>query len=128
MAAKLLNCQPPSPVYALYLKGQRIHIEVEYLVSNLSFDLKEIGNIVHNVFSGILERQNLLCELYLHNFVFPTNTVWNPYHFVGDINLRAFQSYLQNEIQRERKWSCTNIPNSWKLYGFSQKLPLLSVY
>jgi hypothetical protein len=51
-------------------------------------------------FSSPQERRNLLCEFYLHNYLMSDNTMWNPNHFIGDVNLRAFLSVLENELKR----------------------------
>ena len=37
-------------------------------------------------------QQNFLCELYVHNFIMPLETQWNPLLYIGDIHLRALMS------------------------------------
>ena len=37
-------------------------------------------------------QKNLLCELYLHNFIIPQETKWNPLLYIGDVHLRALMS------------------------------------
>lgn len=44
--------------------------------------------------------RNLICDLYLHYYSFIMSIVWIPNHFIGDINLRAFQSVMENELKR----------------------------
>ena len=46
---------------------------------------------------------NLLYELFLHNLAVPDNRDWNPLPYVGDIQLRALMSWIQNEISRENQ-------------------------
>lgn len=41
--------------------------------------------------------KNLLCELYLHNYPIPVDTHWNPLMYIGNIQLKAFMSYIQNQ-------------------------------
>lgn len=41
--------------------------------------------------------KDLLCELYQHNFLLSPEKIWNPNPYVGDVQLRAFVSYLRNQ-------------------------------
>jgi hypothetical protein len=65
--------------------GQPHEIKLEDFVSiYLSVDMKD---------------QNLLCELYLYNFILPDNARWNPNPKVGDVQLRAFTSHILGLVQ-----------------------------
>lgn len=46
---------------------------------------------------------NLLCELYLHNFIIPQEIEWNPLLCIGDVHLRAFMSWMHNETNYDRQ-------------------------
>ena len=45
--------------------------------------------------------QNLLCELYLHEMVFPLDRHYNPTPHLGDVQLRDFYSFFNNHVQWE---------------------------
>ena len=47
--------------------------------------------------------KNLLCELYLHNLAMPNDTEWNSLLYIGDVQLRAVMSWMENEISREHQ-------------------------
>ena len=44
---------------------------------------------------------NLLCELYSFDFILEHDTLWNPNTLVGDIHLKYFMSFIQNQIKWE---------------------------
>lgn len=52
-------------------------------------------NVYHTLSSW---QNNFLCELYLHNFIIPQETEWIPLLYIGDVHLRAFMSWMHNEI------------------------------
>ena len=46
--------------------------------------------------------QNLLCEFYLHEMACPLDLHSNPSPYLGDVQLRAFASFVHNHVQWER--------------------------
>jgi hypothetical protein len=101
LALETLACRSPSPFYDLFLKEQWLRVHIERIVSYIPLDHKGTNKILCNMyFSSIPERRNLLCELYIHNYLLLSNTIRNPNHFVGDVNLREFMFVLENELKR----------------------------
>ena len=45
--------------------------------------------------------QNLLCELYLDEMACPMDSRSNPVPYLGDVQLRAFASFVNNHVQWE---------------------------
>ena len=43
----------------------------------------------------------MLFELYSFDSILERNTLWNPNTIVGDIHLRSFMSFIQNQIKWE---------------------------
>ena len=43
--------------------------------------------------------QHLLCELYMHDYILEIDQTFNPVPFVGDIQLRAFTSFVINQVK-----------------------------
>jgi hypothetical protein len=77
-----------------------VEIQIERIVLDMYVDHKRTGTTFCNrYFSSVLERRNLLSEFYIHNYLFHDNTDWNSNHFIGDVNLKAFLSILENEIK-----------------------------
>lgn len=48
--------------------------------------------------------RNSLCEFYLHGFLIPFEIEWNPLLYIGDIHLRSFMSWAENEANYGRQW------------------------
>ena len=46
-----------------------------------------------------LHRQHLMCELYIHDFILETKQKFNVGHFLGDIQLRDFLSFMLNQMK-----------------------------
>ena len=50
---------------------------------------------------SILIEQNLLCDFYLHEMAFPLDLHSNLAPYLGDVQLRAFASFVKNHVQWE---------------------------
>ena len=48
-------------------------------------------------------QQNLLCKLYVHNFVIPSETEWNHFLYIGDVYLKSLMSWMSNEENYDRQ-------------------------
>ena len=66
--------------------------------------------------------QNLLCELYLHVMTFPLDRYSNPTHFLGDVQLRDFSSFVSNHVQWERSFQNFLIMSPTLTFGFEVNL------
>jgi len=69
---------------------------------NVSFNNKPFQvEYIHGFIEAYRTCMNLekyfLYELYQHNFLLSLNKKWNPNLDVGDVQLRAFVSYLRNQ-------------------------------
>lgn len=102
LANQIITCRPPPRIYTIYLKEQ-------FLLFQLMMNLKDIdiGFRSAQEFYGLYQtlpswQQNLLCELYVHNFIIPIETQWNPLLYIGDIHLRALMSWMHNEANYDR--------------------------
>lgn len=47
--------------------------------------------------------KNSMCELYLHGYLIPIETEWNPLLYIGDIHLRALMSWVANKVNYGRQ-------------------------
>ena len=55
---------------------------------------KFLDTFIKSIFSD----QNFLCELFLHEREFPMDVHQNPIPYLGDIRLRAFNSFVTNHM------------------------------
>jgi hypothetical protein len=98
---ELMSCRSPSPVYTLFLKEQMVNFQLSRITRGLNPSL-QTPHELYAVFQSVpMALQNLLCELYVHNFAIPDNRDWNSLLYVGDVQFRAVMSWIQNEISRE---------------------------
>ena len=102
LADQALACRSPPRVYALYLKEQFLLFYLMLTLKNVNAEFK-----LAREFYGLYQtlppwQQNLLCELYVHNFVIPTETEWNPLLYIGDVHLKALMSWISNEENYDR--------------------------
>ena len=103
LADQALACRPPPRVYALCLKEKYIFLQLMLTLRNVNVEFKSAQE-----FYGLYQtlppwQQNLLCELYVHNFVIPTETEWNHLLYIGDVHLKAFMSWMSNEANYDRQ-------------------------
>ena len=87
-----LSCRPLPRFYALFLKEQFILFQLMLTLKDINAEFKSAQE-----FYGLYQtlpswQHNLLCELYLHNFIIPLETQWNPLLYIGDIHLRSLMS------------------------------------
>ena len=66
------------------------------------FEITTSAKFLEPFFGSNFEDQNLLCELYLHEMACPLDRHSNPIPFSGDVQLRAFASFVRNHAQWER--------------------------
>lgn len=98
MILELMQCRAPPRVYALYLKEQHLCFKLTHIVRELSPSFETTQEFYHAYQNFPATIKNLLCELYLHNYVVSYDTEWNPLLYIGDIHLKALMSWIQNEI------------------------------
>lgn len=95
--------RPPPRVYAMYLKEQFLLFQLMMTMRNIDCEFKSAQDF-YNVYQIVPSwKKNLLCELYLHNFIIPQETKWNPLFYIGDVHLRAFMSWMHNKTNYDRQ-------------------------
>ena len=55
--------------------------------------------LLESVQESDLHRQHLMCELYMHGFILEMEQKFNVGPFLGDIQLRAFVSFMLNQMK-----------------------------
>ena len=75
------------------LKEKKLNYQMNRIVKGLNSSLNTPHEFYYAFQQFLAVIKNLLCELYMHNLVFPNNREWNPLMYVvGDIQLREFMS------------------------------------
>ena len=91
-----MACRPPTHIYALFLHEkfllfcwESIHIEIIHEIEDpIQFlPILRIHDVVNH---------RLMCELYMHDYLFSDDQTFNPVPFVGDFHLKYFTSYTIN--------------------------------
>jgi len=84
----------PSRYYPLILHDRWAGFRLRQLAARQPHEVKQLDDFVNMYLSVEMKDHNLLCEIYLHNFILPDNARWNPNPGVGDVQLRAFTSHI----------------------------------
>ncbi len=101
-ADQAMAYRPPLRVYAMCLKEQFMLFQLMMTMRNIDCEFKN-GQDFYNVYQTFLScKKNLLCELYLHNFIISQETKWNPLLYIVDVHLRALMSWMHNETNYDR--------------------------
>lgn len=95
----------PPPCYALFLKEQSISFHIRMINYVNLYCILNVDQF-SQAFSRLKEaNKNIRCELYLHNHLFPKRNDWDPTPHVGHLQLRAYISFLSNQIKWESIFS-----------------------
>ena len=69
-----LACRPPPRIYAMCLKEQFILFQLMLALKNINVEFK-LAQEFYGLYQTLSSWQyNFLCELYVHNFVIPSET------------------------------------------------------
>lgn len=90
-------------MYYLYLKELHLSYKISSELSGLNSSLMTPEEFINAYNTSSPKQKNLLCEFYIHNYVVPYTLQWNPLLSIGDVHLREFMFYIQNENGRGEK-------------------------
>jgi hypothetical protein len=94
----LIGTRKPSCNYSLFLVERLIWFQIKSLVEGKPYEVIEPTDFVKTFLAASIKDQHLLCEGYFHNEAIPENRRLNINPLVGDVQLRAFTSFLYNQI------------------------------
>lgn len=80
------------------MKEKYLSFKLSKIVSGLNPSIDTLIECSNAYRIGSPKMKNLLCDFYLHNYVVTQDQDWYPLLYVGDIQLRAFMSWVQIEI------------------------------
>ena len=63
------------------------------------YNIKDPMDFLRTLKSYDILTQNIMFELYMHNYLLRYDKKFNPVLYVGDVQLRAFLSYTINQVK-----------------------------
>jgi hypothetical protein len=95
---KLLATRKPSCNYSLFLMERLIWFQIKSIIEGKPHEVIQSADFIKTFVAASTRDQHLLCEAYFHNEAIPENRLLNINPLVGDVQLRAFTSFLLNQI------------------------------
>jgi hypothetical protein len=94
----LMATRKPSCNYSLFLMERLTWFQIKSIIEGKSHEVIQPTDFVKTFLAASTRDQHLLCEAYFHNEAIPENRLLNINPLVGDVQLRAFTSFLHNQI------------------------------
>jgi len=98
LVQKLMATRKPSVNYSLFLSERLVYFQLKAIKDGRPYELITSEKFVETFNEAPESDQHLLCELYLHNEAIPDNRRVNLIPIAGDIQIRAFVSFLSNQL------------------------------
>jgi hypothetical protein len=95
---KLLATRKPSCNYSLFLMERLTWFQIKSIIEGKPHEVIQSTDFIKTFVAASTRDQHLLCEAYFHNEAIPENRLLNINPLVGDVQLRAFTSFLLNQI------------------------------
>jgi hypothetical protein len=111
----LIATRKPSCNYSLFLVERLIWFQIKSIVEGKPYEVIEPTDFVKTFLAASIKDQHLLCEGYFHNEAIPENRRLNINPLVGDVQLRAFTSFLYNQILWQSNFSTVSHNEDKKL-------------
>jgi len=98
MTQQVLICRKPSPSYSIFLYEQLALFTMKALEKGRPYKIHKFREFLETFNHASIKDQHLLCELYLHHLVVKEDRLTNITPIVGDIQLRAFTYFVNNQF------------------------------
>jgi hypothetical protein len=98
MMQKLMATRKPSCNYSLFLMERLMWFQIKSVIEGKPHEVILSADFIKTFVAASTRDQHLLCEAYFHNEAIPENRLLNINPLVGDVQLRAFTSFLLNQI------------------------------
>ena len=98
LVRKLMVTRKPSVNYSLFLSERLVYFQLKAIANGRPYELMTSEKFVETFKEAPESDQHLLCELYLHNEAIPEERRVNLIPIAGDIQIRAFASFLSNQL------------------------------
>jgi hypothetical protein len=98
MMQQLMATRKPSCNYSLFLMERLMWFQIKSIIEGKPHEVISSIDFIQTFEAASTRDQHLLCEAYFHNEGIPENRSLNINPLVGDVQLRAFTSFLLNQI------------------------------
>src|ERR1700733_7932818 len=98
LCQRMLAARKPSFNYATFLRERLAFIQLKAIKEGRPYQVVTADQFMATFARAPKNDQNLLCELYLHNEAVSEERNINMIPVVGDTQLRAFISFLANQL------------------------------
>jgi hypothetical protein len=98
MMQQLMATRKPSCNYSLFLMERLMWFQIKSIIEGKPHEVISSIDFIQTFEAASTRDQHLLCEAYFHNEAIPENRSLNINPLVGDVQLRAFTSFLLNQI------------------------------
>jgi hypothetical protein len=98
MMQQLMATRKPSCNYSLFLMERLMWFQIKSIIEGKPHEVISSIDFINTFAAASTRDQHLLCEVYFHNEAIPENRALNINPLVGDVQLRAFTSFLLNQI------------------------------
>ena len=99
LACSMRNLRPPSNIYSVFLKEQLIYFRLSMVTMGYNDHIEIEDQFIASFFRSNDEEQDFVCELYMHNLAMTDYEDWDPNPHVGEVQLRAFMSFMRNHLR-----------------------------
>ena len=91
----------PYPSYMVFLYEHMNLIKLKSLKEGRPYQLTPSAQFLETFVERNFTEHSLLCELYLHEMACPMEILSKTAPYLGDVQLRAFSSFVNNHVQWE---------------------------
>jgi hypothetical protein len=98
MIQQLMATRKPSRNYSLFLMERLMWFQVRSIIEGKPYEVISSIDFMQTFEATSTKDQHFLCEAYFHNEAILENRTLNMNPLVGDVQLRAFTSFLLNQI------------------------------
>lgn len=64
-------------------------------MTSKTYEIISMSTFLEAYYASTNEERKILCGLYKHNIWLQHNLVWNPNHFVGDVQLNNMNNHIE---------------------------------
>ena len=101
LSQELMRSRAPSPSYPIFLYEQFTWFQLKELKEGRPYEVASSDQFLETFMKSSFNEKNILCEIYLHEISCTFDWYSNLDPHLGDVQLRAFASFVNNHVQWE---------------------------
>ena len=101
LSQELMISIPPYPSYPVFMYEQFTWFKLKALKERRPYEVASSAHFLDTFMERKFTKNNLLCEIYFHEMACPLDHHSNPTPYLGDVQLRAFATFVSNHVQWE---------------------------